>query len=554
MSRGTSSVALPPVAQRALRGKLVTWVVVASLLTVVPVAGLWLWSSLARERSSFELAAELRHALAARTLERALEEALAEAAAAALDPALADSAAAALDSQPGGAPAAGPPQPALLQARGRSERLESMVLLDGRGIPVTWSGDDPALVDLVSLLQPQNATDSELSRVMRGVQLRKELSAATAPETRVLVLDGVSRPVAGAPVRDADGAVSGSLLCLIRLEALATALAAAGLPEGTRLRLLDANGEQVALAGPVEGRWEGSWSHAGGVWQAAGWTLVFEQQAITRLRPVALAVGLSLALALVLAPLLGLLAFVDGSRHVRPLWELYLGIRRARSGEELELSPPKLSGEAESLVLAFNETLRQLGAKRATLERELLALRGQNIAFQSHRRTLAQLTVTDPLTRLANRRSFEEQLQREIKRLSRHQEGLSLLVVDIDDFKKINDELGHAAGDEFLVQIARILKEMARETDVVARYGGEEFVIIAPGTDPEGARVLGERVRTAVAEASFIVEETKRPRKATISIGVATYKGSQTGLFNAADAALYQAKSAGKNCVEMAEE
>ena len=138
---------------------------------------------------------------------------------------------------------------------------------------------------------------------------------------------------------------------------------------------------------------------------------------------------------------------------------------------------------------------------------------------------------------------------REIKRLTCTHEGLSMLVVDIDDFKKLNDSFGHAAGDEFLKQIARILRECVRATDLVARFGGEEFVVLATGTDLEGARVLGEKLRTTVAEASFIMDETMRPRRATISIGVAQFKGSQTDLFNSADAALYEAKAAGKNCV-----
>ena len=186
------------------------------------------------------------------------------------------------------------------------------------------------------------------------------------------------------------------------------------------------------------------------------------------------------------------------------------------------------------------------------LQRELVALRDQNSAFQAQRRTLAELTVTDPLTQLANRRSFDEHLKKEVKRLARSKEGLAMLVVDIDDFKKINDTLGHAAGDECLVQIARILQEVVRDTDLVARFGGEEFVVIAPATDPEGALVLGERIRTAVAEASFIIDESMRPRRITVSIGGAVFKGSQTDLFNSADAALYEAKAAGKNCVHLA--
>jgi diguanylate cyclase (GGDEF)-like protein len=124
-----------------------------------------------------------------------------------------------------------------------------------------------------------------------------------------------------------------------------------------------------------------------------------------------------------------------------------------------------------------------------------------------------------------------------------------MLVMDIDDFKLLNDRHGHAAGDEFLRQVASILQENVRATDLVARYGGEEFVVVATGTELAGAVVLAEKLRTAVAEASFIVDESKRPRRATVSVGVAEYRGSQTDLFNSADSALYEAKAAGKNCV-----
>jgi len=545
VANGSSGVALAPIAQRALRRRIVTWVMAASLSTAATIGGVWGWFGYQAARTGFERTASVSLELAALMLERSLDDALGDVARAARDGELSQ----ALEDLGASSPAG-----ALLRARAGSGSFESVVLVNAEGLPVAWSGEDPALADFVALLELRSATEAQLATVMRGVQLRKDLAAADAPVLRVLVLDGTARPVAGAPVRDATGRMLGSLQGLVGLESLAAILDASGPLSGTRLQIRDVDGDRVALSGSDDDPWEGRWALALDAWEAEGWTVVFEQAPTESLRPVLLPVAFSLAVALCTALLLGWIVFWKGSRQVRPLWELYLGIRRARSGEDVVLEPPAVHGEAESLVLAFNDTLEQLNGKRAALERELLALRGQNTAFQSQRRALAQLTVTDPLTQLANRRSFEEQLQKEIKRLSRHKEGLSMLVVDIDDFKKINDEFGHAAGDEFLMQVARILKEQARETDVVARYGGEEFVIIAPSTDLEGGIVLGERIRTAIAETSFIVEETMRPRKATVSVGVASYKGSQTGLFNAADAALYQAKAAGKNCVYVAEE
>jgi diguanylate cyclase (GGDEF)-like protein len=162
---------------------------------------------------------------------------------------------------------------------------------------------------------------------------------------------------------------------------------------------------------------------------------------------------------------------------------------------------------------------------------------------------VSELSVTDPLTQLHNRRFFEEYLDREINRLGRNGDGFCLLVIDIDDFKMLNDSYGHAAGDEFLKQIARTMKESVRETDLIARFGGEEFVVVLNGTDIRGATLLAEKLRTNVAESSFIVDDSMRPRRATVSIGLAKYKGSRTDLFNSADAALYRAKDSGKDCV-----
>src|SRR5690606_15483381 len=111
------------------------------------------------------------------------------------------------------------------------------------------------------------------------------------------------------------------------------------------------------------------------------------------------------------------------------------------------------------------------------------------------------------------------------------------------------DRLGHAAGDAVLVRIARLLNESVRESDVLARYGGEEFVVLATGTELEGALFLAEKVRTAVAEASFGIGSAGDAMRVTISVGVAQYRGDRRAFFDAADRALYRAKANGKNCV-----
>jgi diguanylate cyclase (GGDEF)-like protein len=195
----------------------------------------------------------------------------------------------------------------------------------------------------------------------------------------------------------------------------------------------------------------------------------------------------------------------------------------------------------------------QLRSSHNKTQAALRTLQEQHQAFRRQHDTLARLSVTDGLTELNNHRYFQDQLQLEIKRMARTGEGLSMLIIDIDDFKKLNDSYGHSAGDEFLKQLARILKESLRDTDLLARYGGEEFVIITPGTELEGADILVEKLRMKVRETSFIVDDSMRPRRMTISLGVAPYGRSRTELFTAADAALYRAKTAGKNCVVHAE-
>jgi diguanylate cyclase (GGDEF)-like protein len=132
-------------------------------------------------------------------------------------------------------------------------------------------------------------------------------------------------------------------------------------------------------------------------------------------------------------------------------------------------------------------------------------------------------------------------------------EPLSMLLIDIDDFKRLNDRLGHAAGDQLLAAIARLLNDSVRESDLVARYGGEEFVVIASNTPLDGAVRLAEKARRAVADASFILDDSMRIEKVTVSVGVAQYRGDRKAFFRVADQALYRAKAEGKNRVVASE-
>lgn len=154
-----------------------------------------------------------------------------------------------------------------------------------------------------------------------------------------------------------------------------------------------------------------------------------------------------------------------------------------------------------------------------------------------------RLAATDGLTKIANRRTFEATLEREVARATRSAEHLSLVMVDIDHFKRLNDTHGHQAGDEVLRNVAAALTIECRDFDTPARYGGEEFAIVLPGCGPEEAMMIAERLRAAVSRAPSVVP-------ITASAGVATYPGhagDADTLVRAADDALYQSKHAGRN-------
>lgn len=164
---------------------------------------------------------------------------------------------------------------------------------------------------------------------------------------------------------------------------------------------------------------------------------------------------------------------------------------------------------------------------------------------------LEVLAHTDPLTQVLNRRALTARLAAELERARRYDSSVSLLMVDLDHFKRINDTLGHLAGDDMLREIAAMLQESIRSVDVVARYGGEEFVVVLPETNAIGAVAFAERLRERIASMTFA--EAYGGARVTVSIGVAAYTApgvpSIDALFGLADEALYRAKADGRNKV-----
>lgn len=163
---------------------------------------------------------------------------------------------------------------------------------------------------------------------------------------------------------------------------------------------------------------------------------------------------------------------------------------------------------------------------------------------------LREQALRDPLTGLYNRRILADAMERELARVKRERRSLSVIVMDIDHFKKINDNFGHQIGDQFLIEIAKLVAGHARSSDIACRYGGEEFLLVMPGTTLKTALKRAEDILSEVVEMRIPVG--KKNLKVTLSLGVATYpkhgKGAEEIVVKA-DKAMYKAKRAGRNCV-----
>lgn len=191
----------------------------------------------------------------------------------------------------------------------------------------------------------------------------------------------------------------------------------------------------------------------------------------------------------------------------------------------------------------INETLTQgSGSAAETAQR----LAQQNDELEKAVRHLKHLAATDGLTGLANHRTLHEELRKAIAHATRYNQPLSLLMLDVDHFKRFNDEHGHQAGDGALLDIAATLRSVTRSADICARYGGEEFAVILPATPLEGAIQMAERIRAAVHH------HIEQPHDFTVSIGVAEIDATTRtveDLIAVADRSLYEAKRSGRNRV-----
>lgn len=217
--------------------------------------------------------------------------------------------------------------------------------------------------------------------------------------------------------------------------------------------------------------------------------------------------------------------------HTFRIEEISASLRSAKKGE-----PDMVLDAAARIMLANQQLQSELEAARAEID--------------EHRAKVKELSAearTDVLTGLANRRAFIEDLERRYEQWRRHQVPLSLIMLDIDHFKKINDRYTHAGGDTALRHLGEVLRAALRQMDVPARYGGEEFAVILPGTKLPDAINVAERLRATIAAQGFAYEDAAIP--ITASLGLATIELSDTvsSIIERADQALYAAKQGGRN-------
>ncbi len=449
--------------------------------------------------------------------------------------------------------------------------FEGLVLLDARGEPLVVAGEPPSL----------------------SAAERRQLAARRSREPREGWLPGRRVHVFSSGV-GADGD-SGelSLHGVVSTRALDPVLSRVPLGPSRVLYLLDSSGHPLSRIGASRASPGRDWTPAArsGVVRVReyedaegrtlvgcaapygrfGWSLVLEQTREAAFAPAVSLVQRILGINLAIAVAFSLVAVTLSRGIVRPILTLYVAARRITEGEIDAAEPDRVdglqavegadgadSGEVGVLTRAFNEMRgrvhryqKELQSKQREIEDANERLVAQNEQLRRANEVLEQLSITDGLTRLHNHRFFQEQLPREVMRSRRTGAPLSLVLIDIDDFKLLNDRHGHSVGDAVLRRVADVMSGLIREVDLLARYGGEEFALLASHTSLEGAVALAEKIRLTLSESYFQVVDLDGEHRirVTISAGAAALRDSEKALFNDADRALYRAKASGKDCV-----
>ncbi len=215
----------------------------------------------------------------------------------------------------------------------------------------------------------------------------------------------------------------------------------------------------------------------------------------------------------------------------------------------------KSSRDKNEILRLLSTVVMQAGGIQHTVEashKDLVATRQALTSMQEELAETRQLLNEDALTGALNRRGLDQTLMREIARAQRLGVKLSLAMVDLDFFKKVNDQHGHEAGDQMLVHFAGLIKAVLRKSDALVRYGGEEFTLILPDTDARGAHFVLARLQQLMGKSPLVFEG--KQINTTFSAGIATLRGDENGhaLLRRADEALYLAKDGGRNAIKVA--
>jgi diguanylate cyclase (GGDEF)-like protein len=426
----------------------------------------------------------------------------------------------------------------LSSVRDRFTDYHRLIVVDATGAPVASSAaGETAAVSLPPDWLEQAARDAILGAVYWDSTAGKLLMTL------------------GVPISTNDGRFLGALAAQLDLTAIGAALNALAQERSSTLYLITGEGSLILnstgagqrLMGDSltrralellrqEGRVSTEYANYAGV-EVLGaltpitrldWAVVAEIPADVAYAQVARLRTLALLTVSALLLVIGGLAYLLGVTIVLPLDRMAGGARQVAEGDLSVALPVVGGGEVAYVTEVFNEMVTRLRHGRDELER---------------------LSRTDGLTGLPNRRHLMETLEKEVRRSSRNERPFSLLMVDVDRFKRYNDSFGHLAGDEVLKRLAQVLSAAIRTADYAARYGGEEFTVVLPETPLDGAREVAERIRVMMEKESFGTDGAGR---VTLSIGIAEFPtdGSTVEAVTAgADSALYAAKEYGRNRV-----
>jgi diguanylate cyclase len=282
------------------------------------------------------------------------------------------------------------------------------------------------------------------------------------------------------------------------------------------------------------------------LWLGAGTAIAALDQLVTQSITPFLVANVVAGLVLVVPPVGALTAYLGG------LGAFSWAMAATQTDPSVSLSN-RVNG-VTAAALGFGLVLLQWHSEVRDVDKSR-RIAAQRVQLEAHNAELGRLASHDPLTGLVNRRRFDLIAAHEVVTARREARPLSLLSLDVDHFKRINDRYGHLAGDELLRALAELLEGRLRERDVVARWGGEEFLVLLPGTDLAGAAAIAEQLRGAVAGASLLASHELT---VTVSCGVAAVDADATApietAYRAADRALYAAKAAGRDRVEVADD